>query len=459
MNKQQKQRDSVKPENWVRVRIWNSKTGSGSTTSVVRAHLIGGSVGHMTLETSKGYLSMWPFRGGGIYSGKPTVFVPAPEYDEQYESADDDVARPADYLFDFYSLDVEKINDFLSSLMLVDLNRPFHWHQLPEQKSVISKSDATNDTKYEYLSDMKHMPRLVNTEQPIYGPFRPWKGLSRGKVIKKGHKAGFSCSSSVLTALEYGGVLQKFKRPFNFARGVFGPSPNNMVSFLKNLKEQELDAYPETATFKPAKSYTALEKKKFALRHENKLHKKIIINQIKQIHKKRLELLNLNSAKDSKELLSIDTALQKVLKCTVKHLRKPKYCPKYEPNYELFIRDLELVSEIYSKLINFKSTNDTNPIQFIKELIADVAVRQNEHDSYKGLFKCLVQFVISVINYILVHLFDYTLEVNPRFLKQYKHCDAIYTSLSQTKKSLKSLEKDPFFMESPKACCIKLNSN
>jgi hypothetical protein len=199
-------------DNWVKVRIWTSKTGEGQDTYAVNAILGGGNVGHATLETNKIYASIWPERGASdpkqILNSN---YISEPIIDMQREALEHEELREPDYVFIFYSLNAKSIEDAFK--------------QIKEAKE-------------------------------------PWTlfGNLNGK--------GYSCSSLTLFLLEKGGLDNLAAQKI---RGLVSPtsnlasSPNNLVNQLLYASRIEKIKYPEIIDFSKQNNEVPINKEPFII--------------------------------------------------------------------------------------------------------------------------------------------------------------------------------------------------
>jgi hypothetical protein len=193
---------ALSEDNWVRVRIWTSKTEDGQHTYAASAILGGGNIGHATLETKNVYASIWPETGAS--SPKQVVdpeYVSDPRVDTRRES------RDPDYVFTFYSLDAKNIEDT--------------FRQIQEARE-------------------------------------PWTLLGNSLNDK-----GYSCSSLTLSLLEKGGLNNLAGQTI---RGALSPtsnfvaSPNNLVNQLSYASKVEQIKNPEIMDFHDKRSETSTQK-------------------------------------------------------------------------------------------------------------------------------------------------------------------------------------------------------
>lgn len=196
---------TLSEDNWVRVRIWTSKTEKGQDTysaDVIlrRVKNLNANIGHATLETNGIYASIWPDQEAENSARNASYFMPTVQGDIQAENG-----KP-DYVFEFYSLDKKAIEE---------------------------------------------------TFKKIKEAKEPWTlfGDSFGGT-------GYSCSSLTLALLEKGGLNNLATMT---TRGIVSPtsnfvvSPNNLVNQLSLAKKLEEKNFPQTVDFytKDKKNSTA----------------------------------------------------------------------------------------------------------------------------------------------------------------------------------------------------------
>lgn len=201
---EEKKIDNISEENWVRMRFWIARgenepeleaeevpkvqTEKGIIKKEVK------NVGHVSLETSKIYASLWPDSEDttaiGLTTQHKVFFMESPEKDELVE------LRPPDYIVDLFSLNVPKIEEKFEEV-------------------------KTSTTK--------------------------WQLMGRNKVIGQ---EGQSCSGQTFELLQAGGLTNQISL-FNSIKPTYlYASPSNILHMAMLYKQKELLTYPEAKDFK-----------------------------------------------------------------------------------------------------------------------------------------------------------------------------------------------------------------
>jgi hypothetical protein len=411
--------DKTKPvaENCVRIRIWHANIG-GKSSSVIRPlidiHGEGG-VGHVSIETPNGgYLSLWPTKSATgevtAISGSPAAFVPSAEMDEKFEQG-----KPADYIFDLYSLDPEQINIFIESLTLTDPYKDRVWLKghLPKEPEEYSEPDAMESAPELHNIDEYDGAKNPSKTSRKAGPFKPWKVIA-GAAMKLGSKVGQSFASSVYNALLAGGLTERFRLPKNFARDRIAKSPNNMIGLLLSLKAQELIKYPEILGFTAPQPLTAKER----LKHQPSAEQIALRSQLQ----KSLAQLAKLKTKHTDTQAKIGTApwvlgLEKILTSAIKAIAKQsKDTPLITQDLkftEAFINELEKIDALLDQV---EQASDPDPSKN-SDILQQVSILHKQAIAYVinrggyrqlNLLSNLKRLIIAALDYINKRIFDYT---------------------------------------------------
>ncbi len=187
--------------NWARLRVWITGTfnAEGSFNGSVLSYSSltgGGNVGHATLETSMGYISLWPDKKKPRYFS--TLYEDlrdeGPDAEAEIEDHEKRERQP-DYTIDLFGLDVHKINDFCKSYVAANI----HYFMKPKLKTAANKFRPTDD-------------------KPIFD----------------------NCITACTKALQAGGVEGIYKEIDLL--GV--KTPNSFAVYLNNVKKAEAANYP-----------------------------------------------------------------------------------------------------------------------------------------------------------------------------------------------------------------------
>jgi hypothetical protein len=178
---------------WVRIRVWYSGYYDGNT--FIKGHVLHaaareltsspGHYGHISLETSKGYLSLWPVKAPRSPGDHVRPHFNS-LYDDQIDEAPGPGVREADVTIELYSLDIDKINDFCRDYV----RQAMYYALLPKKKT---DSDKPAD----------------------------------------------NCASVSLKALQQGGVEKLLENSSVEQTLLRSPSPNGMAEYLIKVQLRE----------------------------------------------------------------------------------------------------------------------------------------------------------------------------------------------------------------------------
>ena len=211
----------VKYENQVVIYVWKPKVdGQDATAKKVlneisnaraqgrRANV---NIGHVTLAIPQTYASIWPAESAG---GNQFKVVKAAYVDSFKEDIDNEGREP-DTIITLYSLNIKAIESSLREIKCSDAGFALSGDN--------SSTRSSND------------------------------------------KQAYNCNGLVYALLQAGGV--DAITPFGAeSRFVFYISPDKFDSYIKEVKEKELEKYPETANYqKNEKEYSPPKKKKMCV--------------------------------------------------------------------------------------------------------------------------------------------------------------------------------------------------